>query len=971
MINLSPSLNQGIKFNKYQSKIENSLETSSSNVEGFTQMDSDSLTKQTNNVIDKYSQTQNIDQLKQEYNNTLKEYENLVAKINGSVTGYIDRVNPNNQYLGKNIVIGTNTMYVTKQGVAKWYPTQDILTATTGKNGCPAQQTVIKVNLLWKKDYETSGATIPTTPSLITGTPMTSGQSCGNEGTNIYVDKLMNNPTVTYKGCFADNTSSPILQFIGGAPPSISSVNIQNGKFSQPELTEIKLLDGASSLTGWTITDGAWLIPQSQVATNSIPIPFPNGAQCLVMMAQQSIYQQITLNPSVTYNISINAVVSHIFPNVANNPIKITISTLANNTGSSVTVGTITPSDLWNEYKFQFNVNSIINTTTGLYLNLIGTLDDFSFTAIQNIKITTGNDSSPSFSYEQCKNASIDGGYQYFALQDVNNTTSLGYCAVSAANNGNPLATNLGPALTPGGLNPLWASNTSGQSGNSATLTVSGTLSVLNTSGQSVFTTTNKNKTPPGYVGCYTDNANRAMSSTVLSDNTIGNPNGPYNWGMNTASCKQAATNNNYQYYSIQAGSVCFLSNDLNQTTQYGKAGNCSGSGDNIVGGGWANAVYSAQTPPSNYFLILQDDGNMVIYKGTGPSDNQGVIWATGTNGKAKDANPVYAAANGKYAQNWISSGSTLAAGDFVGSTSGNMALIMQSDGNLVLYAFTMVSNCKKMADGNMGGGVGALPLYDIGTVGYPSNMSKLAYIDQNSELHSYSSENIKYTNNYTKIPGNDSPGNDISGASFANATIESCISKCNTIPECAGFTFSNNVCYPKTSAMYPSGKKQFNSNFDLYVRNKSPLSPPVGVPKTVINTDSIMYQNYVDGGKFENKYGISQATSVQKSQLEQLQTKMDLLSNQIISMTNKYQSGTEDVGKQSIKNVNGISNHLTNLTKTNVNIVKVSGDNSNGLNNIVKDSDIVVLQKNYDYLFWSILAAGSVLVSMNIMKSQ
>jgi hypothetical protein len=249
--------------------------------------------------------------------------------------------------------------------------------------------------------------------------------------------------------------------------------------------------------------------------------------------------------------------------------------------------------------------------------------------------------------------------------------------------------------------------------------------------------------------------------------------------------------------------------------------------------------------------------------------------------------------------------------------------------------------------------------------------MSKLAYIDQNSELHSYSSDNIKYTNNYTKIPGNDSPGNDISGASFANATIESCISKCNTIPECAGFTFSNNVCYPKTSAMYPSGKKEFNSNFDLYVRNKSPLNPPVGVPKTVVNTDSIMYQNYVDGGKFENKYGISQATSVQKSQLEQLQTKMDLLSNQIISMTNKYQSGTEDVVKQSIKNVNGISNHLTNLTKTNVNIVKVSGDNSNGLNNIVKDSDIVVLQKNYDYLFWSILAAGSVLVSMNIMKNQ
>ena len=39
------------------------------------------------------------------------------------------------------------------------------------------------------------------------------------------------------------------------------------------------------------------------------------------------------------------------------------------------------------------------------------------------------------------------------------------------------------------------------------------------------------------------------------------------------------------------------------------------------------------------------------------------------------------------------------------------------------------------------------------------------------------------------------------------------------------------------------------------------------------------------------------------------------------------------------------------------------------GVDRILDDSDIVVLQKNYDYLFWSILAAGTVLVSMNIVK--
>jgi hypothetical protein len=60
------------------------------------------------------------------------------------------------------------------------------------------------------------------------------------------------------------------------------------------------------------------------------------------------------------------------------------------------------------------------------------------------------------------------------------------------------------------------------------------------------------------------------------------------------------------------------------------------------------------------------------------------------TNGKQMQPNPYYAADKGKYGKNWMSSGSTLAIGEFIGSTNGDIALIMQSDGNLVLYTFTL-----------------------------------------------------------------------------------------------------------------------------------------------------------------------------------------------------------------------------------------------------------------------------------------
>jgi hypothetical protein len=46
-----------------------------------------------------------------------------------------------------------------------------------------------------------------------------------------------------------------------------------------------------------------------------------------------------------------------------------------------------------------------------------------------------------------------------------------------------------------------------------------------------------------------------------------------------------------------------------------------------------------------------------------------------------------------------------------------------------------------------------------------------------------------------------------------------------------------------------------------------------------------------------------------------------------------------------------------------------MKGIEANVIDNIVNDSDIVVLQKNYDYLFWSILAAGTVLITMNVIK--
>ena len=949
--NETPALTQGEKFKHYQKKIKKNLEKQTKNFKYFNEgfqsgieqnlrLNADGLTAQTNNVIhnNEYSSS-TINNLRRQYQSTLREYENLVAKISGNTNAYLDRVNPNNRYLGKNIKFTTGeTAYVTMQGLVKIYPKEGGVAGNTmGKNGCPSG-TATPINLPWLAKYNTPGTTIPLKPPLITGSPMTAGQSCGNEGKNVFVDKMINNPTVSYIGCYADNE--------GSVPPAAS---IQNGNFTQPQIANnsYQYISSNSTVPGWNFY--AVLINNS--AAWGYPMPYPSGSQAACIQATQVFGQYIQLS-SGTYTLTFYACGRPGY--LGANTINVYCVPAGQNANSVYTF--TPPTNTWQKYTTTINIQNSGNYALGF--NGISNTGDKS-SAIQGIQINmSGGGSSGSYTYDQCKQVAIDSGHQYFALQQVNTSTSKGYCAVS---NDLPRITSLGAALVPSGMNAVWSSNTSAQTGNTATLTNQGALSVINSGGQSVFSTPNSRAQPSNYLGCYGDGPNRALPI--------------YNNGSqqyNLQSCQQIAKQNNATYFGLQdstsgQNAQCTFGNDFSQATKYGAAGNCTKISDGSwSGGGWSNAVYNTSLPQSNYVLVL-GDYYLQIQRGTTPNDNQGIIWQ-GINFSKGDINPNYTAAKGKYGKNWIYQGSTLAAGDFIGSPSGYAALVMQSDGNLVLYTFSMVSNCQKMKDGNIGGGVGANAIYNIGAVGKQSNLSKLAYIDQNAELHAYPSSNIKYSNSYTKIKGSDSPGNDIPGTAYGNATPESCENTCNAIQECAGFAFSTtNVCFPKNSGMYPTGTKEVKSNVDLYTRNKRPISTPIGVPNSVNTTDTITYGNYKNGGELSSSYGLANANAAQKAQLEQLQNRLNLLSSQLSSYTNEFSQGSQDVEAQSKTNVSGLTDYVNGLKNATDKIAGITSDGN--INNILKDSDIVVLQKNYDYLFWSILATGSVLVAMNVVK--
>jgi hypothetical protein len=903
------------------------------------------LYKKTNNIINTTStqSSSSPSTLEKLYNNTLEQYEKLMTQMNGSATDYLSRVNPNNPYLNKTVRFTTGHIaYVTNQGAVKYIPSMDIWNSVNA----PKQYTQLTV--AWDDSWNNApGSIIPTTPPLVSGTFMKLGQSLGNEGTNVYVNTMISSSTPEFEGCFADNISSPLMTFIGDKPPPIPpKATIQNENFNQPKMPNntYRYITSSSEVPGWNFNavlvnnSGAW----------GFSMPYPNGPQCVSIQNLQSICQTVSLQSNTQYTISLIGCGRPCGnnPSCKSNPININLFTVDNQFISTIYHFEATV-NVWTNYSTTFTVPSSQNYQICFSgTNAPGDLS----TALQNIQLTVKNSSSTtngSYTYDQCQAAAIEEGYQYFALQRVNTSTSLGYCAAS---NSQPTATSLGTGTVSNEQVGLWASMSNNPPGLTVTLTNTGALSVLDQTGKSIFSTPNVNAKPGNYLGCYADKSDRAMTVQSSTTSTL-------------QQCQDLATKNGSTYFGLQ-NSTCSTSNDFVKTTQYGAAGNCTqNSTDNSwVGGAWSNAVYNTSSD-SNYYLILQDDGDMCIYRGTGPTDNQGLIWSAGTKGKQQQSNPLYISTNGKYGKNWVVSGSTLSKGDFIGSTNGSTALIFQPDGNLVLYTFSMVSSCSKMSDGKTGGGLNSNALYNIGKIGVKSLMGLVGYIDQNSDIHTYPSTNTTYTDSYTKIPKYDAAGNDINNAIYTNATIEQCAETCNSTNNCVGYAFKNNTCYPKKSIE----NKTKNNLVDLYVRNKSPLNPPMGVTKSVTNIDSVSYNKYINGGEISSSYGIANATESQKQKLEQLQLKMNTLSGEMASSVETSSVQSQQAINQLNENRNGIEDYLKQINTTDTKINQFN--NNNNVENILNDSDIIVLQKNYEYLFWSIIATGTVLVTMNIVK--
>lgn len=974
---LNISLRQGKQFNKYQSKKYFK--------EGFVSYDgNNNLLKQEQivrpvedgyvPVINKMNELNKnlstgydagmiqLEKMKIRYNLLLDKYKQIHKTINTNATNGINRVSSNNPYLNKLVKFTTGELaYVTNQGVLKPIAS-DILDSLS------ISKTSVNINMPWNSSYNIEGTVIPSNPSLISGTPMKKGQHVGNEGQNVYVSSLLSNDIApSYFGCYKtiDN-----MEYIGNKPPS-SKVEIVNGNFDQPTLTNdsYKYINNNSTVSGWGVT--ASMLNNSKAW--GYPLPYPKGNQCISIQKTNNVRQNISLSANVSYTLSFYSCGRDCckMPN-SGNPLSIDL--YDQNMTLVKHIYDVTPEiKKWQYYSVVFDVPT--DARYRLYISGKTTDADRS-SAIQGINIEANSTSGGEYSFEECQELAKNNGYKYFAVQDINSISNKGYCAVS---NSEPAITQYGEGFKTYDY-VLWSSNTSGKNVNSCYISDYGTINLVDINGNIIW------KSSEGVSSCV--NGGRINMDSLVA--TYGaNCNGQkdkYNKGSTYTITKGNVTDTVKKTLK-DANTMSKLPLTISNDVLGDVAKGCRKSWDTLYqcGTEWKSArIDSAEgqtyifdcSKESNmckFVLKLLTNGNMVL---TNDLQEQ-TIWETKTTGFQKNTNDEWKSVNGKYGRNYMKTNENLFVNEWIGSDDGKLKLILESDGNLVLYTSEVGSGCSKI-NNIMYGSTNNNAVYNIGETGYPQNMGILAFVDADSNLKQYPDSMIGFTDNYQTILGKDILGNELT-TSIAK-TQSDCQTACNNNNNCGAFVYqsSSQTCWLKNKSVDLYSQSQTNNkNTVLGIRNVSMKGGKCGNKTTNINT--VDYENYLKGSDMtpdtmcENRI-ISEKDRLAfenvKSELlnlgKDIVAKMEEIENSNETVMNKFNKKSNQFDKDYSKYIQLNEKIQKEMDLDNTGIEGMQNRLNSNLNGMLSDSDIRLLQENYSYMLWSILAIGILTIAVN-----
>jgi hypothetical protein len=633
------------------------------------------------------------------------------------------------------------------------------------------------------------------------------------------------------------------------------------------------------------------------------------------------------------------------------------------------------PTDSWTQYNSDpiiLQSNNLGNQKLAIKFQGNNSSDDYA-TAIAAVTLIENDPKGGQFDFNTCKNAAVWSGNKYFALTGIDPTSNQGFCGVT---NDYISATSPGISTTVKEEIVLWSSNTNTTTvGLYAQLTTTGQLAVYDEKKSILWESTipTEQSSWSSYYGTYGDDNTRMLPTAI-------------DGGSNTydfTSCLQKAQDQSAAYFGLQdvdssGNAQCFIGSDFGKATSLGLKTNPGMSSDMPAGGGWANSIYNVSGAGFNSFVMCQDDGNVVVCRGQSPTDNQGQLWSADTTGKQQDSASKYQASAGITGVNWMNTSTILKTGDFIGNTSGNIALVMQDDGNLAVLTFKTQPNEFKDSNGNTSGGPGGNALYEIKDQAYSDLVGKVAYIDENGFAHVYHEKQLGRSKTYTESQPNIAVGIDSFNLSkngsqqiYENiSSSKDCETTCNKYKDCFGFTYINDTCYLKDHKTPFRGTGWLN-DAEFYAKNKSVRRAPAGAGTEMTLTDSNQFNKYFKTDiNMSTKFGLAKYNLKYHKKLEELQKKLNEVGSLLGFESHKFDEDTEQVLNRMQNNTseNSENESMYYYLKKKIDSLFVEIPSTE---RILEETGVNLLTDSYNYILWSLLAIGLTLAIMNIPKKK
>ena len=260
----------------------------------------------------------------------------------------------------------------------------------------------------------------------------------------------------------------------------------------------------------------------------------------------------------------------------------------------------------------------------------------------------------------------------------------------------------------------------------------------------------------------------------------------------------------------------------------------------------------------------------------------------------------------------------------------------------------------------------------------------------------------------YIPFKNINSPSGDLSGMPLMNKTPESCQTACDNNVKCFGYVYDKSFsnCFLKDKNVLQNNKYN-NPATDFYLRNTKVIGANSSCDIPVVNADSTTWNNYQKSGKSMNSDSLCSKFAhvgempvlAYKKDFEDKKKISDDLAAKIDDMNRILQARRGSQNAQTTQNTrsDATNNFVYNQTMdtkipkavevsipsaikkepfANINDINSPSQRAKSvqfknIDAIVDDSNLVVIQQNYNYVLWCILAVMTSIVVVKTLRKR